>query len=44
MLSIADELASQFVVVYSRDAGKPAPRKIDVSINRSGVKVRKSGM
>ncbi len=44
MVAIADELASQFVVVYSRDAGKPAPRKIEVSANRSGLKVRKSGM
>ncbi len=44
MLAIADELAAQFVVVYSRDTGKPAPRKIEVAANRSGLKVRKSGM
>jgi VWFA-related protein len=43
MVSIADELASQFVVVYSRDAGKPAPRKIEVSPNRAGLRVRKAG-
>jgi hypothetical protein len=43
MLGIANELSSQFAVVYSRDAGRPAPRKIEVSSNRSGVKVRKAG-
>ena len=43
MVSIADELASQFVVVYSRDAAQPAPRKIEVSGNRSGIKIRKAG-
>ena len=43
MVSIADELASQFVVVYSRDAARPAPRKIEVSGNRSGIKIRKVG-
>jgi VWFA-related protein len=43
MTSIAEELVSQFVVVYGRDAGMPAPRKIEVSVNRSGIKVRKAG-
>jgi VWFA-related protein len=43
MLGIANELSSQFAVVYSRDAGKPAPRKIEVSSSRSGVKIRKAG-
>ncbi len=42
MVSIADELAAQFVVVYSRDAAK-APRKIEVSGNRSGIRIRKAG-
>jgi VWFA-related protein len=43
MISIADELASQFVVVYSRDAGKPAARKIEVTAARAGIKIRKAG-
>jgi len=43
MIAIAQELTSQFVVVYSRDATKPLPRKIEVSANRSGVKVRRAG-
>jgi VWFA-related protein len=43
MIAIADELTSQFVVVYSRDAAKPAPRKIEVSANRSGIKIRRAG-
>ena len=43
MLGIANELSSQLVVVYARDAGKPAPRKIEVSSNRSGIKIRRAG-
>ena len=43
MIAIADELASQFVVVYSRGGATVAPRKIEVSVNRSGIKVRKAG-
>jgi len=43
MIGIADELMSQFVVVYSRDGSKPLPRKIEVSANRSGIKVRRAG-
>ena len=44
MVAIADELASQVAIVYTREPGQPAPRKIEVSANRSGIKVRKSGM
>jgi VWFA-related protein len=43
MLSIADELASQFVVVYSRGGATVMPPKIEVSANRSGIRVRKAG-
>jgi VWFA-related protein len=43
MTGIAGELMSQFVVVYSRDASKPLPRKIEVSANRAGIKIRRAG-
>jgi VWFA-related protein len=39
LTSIADELLSQYVVVYSHGGGKAA-RKINISVGRSGVKVR----
>ena len=38
--SLADELASQYVVVYLRPEGLAAPKKINVSASRRGVKVR----
>jgi VWFA-related protein len=37
---LAEELASQYVVVYRRPEGPAAPKKITVSVQRSGVKVR----
>jgi VWFA-related protein len=40
MKSLADELASQYVLVYKRPNGSAAPKKINVSATRSGVKVR----
>ena len=43
MLSIADELTSQFVVVYSRGGETAAPRKIEVSANRGGIKIKRAG-
>jgi len=43
MTGIADELLSQYVVVYSRDVSKPLSRKIEVSTNRAGVKIRRAG-
>jgi VWFA-related protein len=39
LTAIADELLSQYVVVYSHRADKPV-RKINISVARSGVKVR----
>jgi VWFA-related protein len=39
LTSIAEELLSHYVVVYGRPAGKSA-RKINISVSRSGVKVR----
>jgi VWFA-related protein len=39
LTSIADELLSQYVVVYSHRGGKAA-RRINISVGRSGVKVR----
>jgi VWFA-related protein len=43
MISIADELTSQFVVVYSRADSETTPRSIEVTANRSGIKIRKAG-
>ena len=43
MIGIAGELLSQYVVVYSRDVSKPASRKIEVSANRAGIKIRRAG-
>ena len=43
MIGIADELRSQYVVVYSRDVSKPVSRKIEVSANRAGIKIRRAG-
>ena len=43
MIAIADELASQFVVVYSRGGATVAPRKIEISANRAGIKIRRAG-
>ena len=40
MKALADELASQYVVVYSRPAGSALPRKINVATTRAGIKVR----
>jgi VWFA-related protein len=37
---LADELVSQYVVVYRRPETPAAPKKINVSVKRSGVKVR----
>jgi VWFA-related protein len=39
MKSLAEELASQYVVVYSRPEGQVPPKKISVSVERSGIKV-----
>ncbi len=39
MKALAEELASQYVVVYTRPDG-PAPRKLNVGTSRGGVKVR----
>jgi hypothetical protein len=38
--ALAEELASQYVVVYRRPEGPSPPKKITVSVKRSGVKVR----
>ena len=43
MVGIADELRSQYVVVYSRDVSKPLSRKIEVSATRAGIKIRRAG-
>ena len=43
MSGIAGELMSQYVVVYSRDVSKPLSRKIEVSANRAGIKIRRAG-
>jgi VWFA-related protein len=40
MNALAEDLASQYVVVFRRPEGPPAPRKMTVSVKRSGVKVR----
>ncbi len=37
---IAEELASQYVVVYSRPDGSAPPKKISVATTRAGVKIR----
>ena len=39
MLAAADELASQYVVVYATAAGGSSPRRVNVSVKRGGVKV-----
>jgi hypothetical protein len=38
--ALAEELASQYVVVYRRPEGPSPPKKITVSAKRSGVKLR----
>jgi hypothetical protein len=38
--ALAEDLASQYVVVYRRPEGPSPPKKMTVSVNRSGVKVR----
>lgn len=40
MKALAEELASQYVVVYSRPGGTAPPKKIKVETTRTGVKVR----
>lgn len=40
MKGLAEELASQYVLVYRRPDGSPLPKKIDVSAARSGLKIR----
>jgi hypothetical protein len=37
---IAEELASQYVVVYSRPDGSAPPKKISVATTRAGAKIR----
>jgi hypothetical protein len=40
MIGLAEELASQYVVVYSRPEGPAPPKKINVGSTRPGIKVR----
>ena len=40
MKALAEELASQYVVVYSRPEGSALPKKINVATTRAGIKVR----
>jgi VWFA-related protein len=40
MLSLADELLHQYVVVYRRPETPVGPRKVTIQVKRSGVKVR----
>lgn len=40
MRALAEELASQYVVVYAHPEGAGASKKLNVSVKRSGVKVR----
>jgi hypothetical protein len=40
MIGLAEELASQHVVVYSRPEGAAPPKKINVGSTRAGIKVR----
>jgi VWFA-related protein len=38
--ALAENLASQYVVVYRRPEGPPPPKKMTVAVKRAGVKVR----
>ncbi len=40
MISVADELVGQYVLVYRRPETPAGARKIDIQVKRSGVKVR----
>jgi VWFA-related protein len=40
MKALADELTHQYVLVYRRPEAPPGPRKINLQVKRSGIKVR----
>jgi VWFA-related protein len=43
MMSLADELLTQYVVVYRRPETPAGPRKLAIQVKRSGVKIRARG-